>query len=352
MTKRVRWPRLEAVGATPLYRPPARSYSWPRGATLACAGLDRPLGHGSRTVWQTLRVDIEPFDIAVVGGGPAGAVAAYAAARRDLRVALIDRLTFPRDKTCGDGIGPGAVNVARQLGLNDIFDGETAIDSILVTGPDGVKLEGSIPKIDGKAMQGYVVPRIDFDERLFKRAIKEGAHDFTGWKFVSSTNPANGFRVVTLQDREHAERTISARLLIGADGAHSVVRKALGAPNMTPKDMGIAIRAYCESNAFQEGGIIGPRLVFEFSRELLPSYGWVFPTGKGLVNVGIGGPLVTFQDKKIKLKDQLNKFTDLMRDRGIDLSELRNERAYHLPHFGGMPPLNYPRGARSGMRHR
>lgn len=297
---------------------------------------------------QTLAGDEQPFDIAVVGSGPAGAIAAYAGAQRGLRVALIDRQTFPRDKTCGDGIGPGAVEVAQRLGLGDIFSGETPINSILVTGPDGAKLEGTTPNIDGKAMQGFVIPRVDFDERLFRHAVKAGAHDLTGLKFAGGENSLNGVRTIKLQGKDHVERSVSARLLVGADGAHSVVRKFLGAPVVSPRHMGIAMRAYCESDAFQEGGSVGPRLLFEFSRELLPSYGWVFPTGKSLVNIGVGGPLLELQNKGLKLKEVLDKFADSMRSRGVELGELNSQRAYHLPQFAGMPPLNYPRAALIG----
>jgi flavin-dependent dehydrogenase len=59
---------------------------------------------------------IEIFDIAVVAAGPAGSVAAYAAATRGLRVALIDRQAFPRDKPCGDDIGPRLSILHKSLG--------------------------------------------------------------------------------------------------------------------------------------------------------------------------------------------------------------------------------------------
>lgn len=299
-------------------------------------------------MWQTLAVDEQLFDVAVVGSGPAGALAAYVAAQRGLRVALIDRQTFPRDKTCGDGIGPGAVEVAQRVGLGEIFDGDIPIDSIQVTGPDGAKLEGTIPSIDGKAMQGFVIPRLDFDERLFRHAVKEGAHDLTGLKFTGIADSNSKVRTIRLQDKDHTERSVSAYLLIGADGAHSAVRKALGAPTVSPKHMGIAMRAYSESNAFQEGGSVGRRLLFEFSRELLPSYGWVFPTGKGLVNIGVGGPLVELQNRGLNPKQLLNGFADSMRNRGIELGSLNDQRAYHLPQFAGMPRLDYPRAVLIG----
>ena len=60
------------------------------------------------------------WDLLVVGGGPAGASAALAAvqARPDARVLLLDRSDFPRDKACGDGIAPHAVDVLAGLGVD------------------------------------------------------------------------------------------------------------------------------------------------------------------------------------------------------------------------------------------
>jgi len=56
-------------------------------------------------------------DLAVVGAGPAGAVAALFAARRGQRVVVFDRARFPRDKPCGEGLMPGGRAILAELGL-------------------------------------------------------------------------------------------------------------------------------------------------------------------------------------------------------------------------------------------
>ncbi len=65
------------------------------------------------------------WDLVVVGAGPAGATAALAALRADpgLRVLLLDRADFPRDKCCGDGVAPHVLDVLRPLGAADVVDG-------------------------------------------------------------------------------------------------------------------------------------------------------------------------------------------------------------------------------------
>jgi menaquinone-9 beta-reductase len=288
----------------------------------------------------------EPYDIAIVGAGPAGATAAYAATRRGLRVALIDRQRFPRDKPCGDGIGPGAVAIARQLGLGEIFATDVPVSAVTVTGPDGTRLDTGTAEM-GSAVHGYIVPRRDFDKRILDCALKQGATDLTGSKFIRSTVNSS-LRTIELQDSDHGRTVITARLLIGADGANSVVRRALGAQPSPPRHTGIAMRAYAHSDAFDPGGPLGPRMLFSFSRELLPSYAWLFPTGQGVVNIGAGGPLTEIQRTRRNLRELVATYANQVRGQGIDLGEPYGHRAHYLPHFGGMPRLAHPRGVLIG----
>jgi geranylgeranyl reductase family protein len=285
----------------------------------------------------------ELFDVVVVGAGPTGSVLAYTAARRGLRVALIDRQVFPRDKPCGDGIGPGAVRVAREIGLGGIFATDRPVTTIRVIGPDGVELTGSTSQIGDGTVEGYVVPRLDFDNRLHERALEAGARDLSGVKFTGTSITGQG-RVVELQAAGNREQ-ITARLLVGADGANSVVRRVLGAAPSPPRSTGIAMRAYATSGSLDEAG---PQMLFSFSRELLPSYAWLFPTGQGTVNIGVGGPVKEIRRPDQDLKQTLSMFADQVRAQGTDLGELYALRAHRLPHLGGMPALAYPRAALIG----
>lgn len=287
----------------------------------------------------------EPYDIAIVGAGPAGATAAYAAARRGLRVALIDRRTFPRDKACGDGLGPGAVAVARQLGLGDIFAGDVPVAAVTVTGPDNTTLDTTTADM-GDAAYGYIVPRRDFDARLFGRAIAQGASDFTGHKFLRTGT--GHLRTLDLQAADRTPSRITARLLVGADGANSVTRRALGVPASSPRHTGLAMRAYARSDAFDPGAEPGPRMYFSFERQLLPSYAWLFPTGQNIVNIGAGGPLTEIRRTHQDLRQLIAAYAGQFRAQGISLGAPYAYRAHHLPHFGGMPKLSHPRAVLIG----
>ena len=289
----------------------------------------------------------------MVGAGPAGSIAAYSAARRGLRVALLDRSTFPRDKTCGDGIGPGAVRVLRDLGLDGVLAGRRRVSSVTVFGPTGARSENPVPVITGKSTDVFVVPRLEFDEHLFRAAIRAGAEDLSGTRYVGMSAPDGGIRTVEVRDASGAERRLRARLVIGADGAYSAVRKDLVGRDerYDPNFNGIAMRGYAQSPDFgADGGAAGsePSMLFEFNSDLLPSYGWVFPAGGGRVNVGVGLPIKQLRDRGVDLRLLLAEFADRLRERGVELGELQEQRSHQLPGVMGMPRLAFERAALIG----
>jgi menaquinone-9 beta-reductase len=91
------------------------------------------------------------FDVLVVGSGPAGSIAALVLARGGARVALVDKAAFPRDKACGDLIGPRGVQLLRDLTL-DVPDA-TRVSDMLVVGPTGNRVR--LPAAPGRTYPGY-----------------------------------------------------------------------------------------------------------------------------------------------------------------------------------------------------
>src|SRR4051794_34984873 len=108
-------------------------------------------------------------DVIVVGGGPAGCVAAIVLARAGLRVRLLDRATFPREKLCGDTLNPGALAALARLGLRPA-DGGLPIRGMLVTGPGGVRANGWYPA----GVIGRAIRRLHLDQRLMQSAGDAG----------------------------------------------------------------------------------------------------------------------------------------------------------------------------------
>ncbi len=159
-------------------------------------------------------------DVIVVGAGPAGSSAAAVLAARGIRVLLLDRATFPRDKPCGDYCNPGAVRLLRQLeSLSPLpTAGAAPISGLSVYAQDGSRFTAAFP--DGP---GLLVPRLRLDAALLDRAVRAGAIFYEGMGV-----DAVRFRTEAVEVRTASDKWLSARLLIAADGAHSAVARSLG----------------------------------------------------------------------------------------------------------------------------
>jgi geranylgeranyl reductase family protein len=206
------------------------------------------------------------WDVAIVGAGPAGSAAALGAltANPSAKVVLLDRATFPRDKSCGDGIAPHALDVLDGVGVGGLLDDWTPVHRLaLESGQNRVERSMARP--------GYVVPRLVFDSRLVDAARRAGA--------IVQRMRVRSLRVQP--DRVVLNDELAARVAIGADGAASVVRAACALPTVPRR--ALALRGYAPSRASWQG-----RQLIVIGRGQQPSYAWAFDRGDGLSNVGYG----------------------------------------------------------------
>src|SRR4051794_11346325 len=230
-------------------------------------GRKRPRHHrGMPPESPSVEAEVDA-DVAIVGAGPAGAAAALAvlAARPGARVALLDRAAFPRDKSCGDGVAPQVLDVLARLGVRGLLDDWPTVDALELGYPDGPWLAGRV------ARPNRVVPRRVLDARLVAAAVDRGA--------LLRRRRVRGLR----RDGDGlVAGDVRARVVVGADGAHSQVRAWLA-----PAGGGhtaIAIRGYAPVTAGRENA-----QVIAFDPEgAWPAYAWSFPVGGGSANVGYG----------------------------------------------------------------
>lgn len=217
------------------------------------------------------------YDAVVVGAGPAGSVAATVLARGGAKVALVDKATFPRDKACGDVVGPRGVATLSRLGL--VPPGLLELGDIVVVGPTGDQaVLPALPGVDFPAM-GWAVPRRRLDHWLWEAAVTAGAEPVAA-RVETITTERNGELGVSLDGGPR----LVARAVIGADGATSGVAAALGLVDPGRVLWGFAVRIYFHQAV--ERPVIA--LWDSPPGHGFPGYGWLFPGPGGEANAGLG----------------------------------------------------------------
>ena len=237
-------------------------------------------------------------DVLVIGGGPAGSAAGFWLAKAGHDVCVLERKSFPRDKTCGDGLTPRAVHQLRAMGLEPAIAAHHHRHDGLRAVAHGITLELPWPEHPVYPNYGYVVRRRDLDQMVADHAAGAGA---TLLPATEAVRPLLRDGLVTgavVDDKASGEtREIRARYVIVADGSLSRFGRALGAARNKSYPQGIAIRGYFESPVSSDPWIESCLDVHDRNGQTMPGYGWIFPLGDGTINVGIG-LLSTFKGYK------------------------------------------------------
>src|SRR5215472_8385660 len=218
---------------------------------------------------------VHVHDVVVVGAGPGGSAAAYFLSRRGLDVLLLDRATFPRDKTCGDGLTPRALRILDEMGLlEDVTRRACKVEGYAVVAPNGKRTTAPITG----SYRAVVIPRLSLDEMLVRRATAGGAKLEQGVTVTHVEPNQRGIKV-------HAQdgRTFDGRVAIVATGAATSVLKRSGILEQQPRAM-LAARAYVED--LQQD--VAHEFELRFDGVPMPGYGWVFPVGQRAANIGVG----------------------------------------------------------------
>ena len=210
----------------------------------------------------------EVHDVAIVGSGPAGTAAALQVLRDRpaSRVLLLDAAAFPRDKACGDGIAAEVFDLLAALGVPGLDALAPPVPRLRLRTPSGRTVDRTC------ARPNRVLPRLVFDDALVGAAVARGA-EFRRHRVRE---------LLVRADRVVLDGQLAARVVIGADGANSTVRRLLSAPAVPPAATAVAIRGYAATTPDPE------RMTIEFAPGRYPAYAWSFPLGDGRANVGYG----------------------------------------------------------------
>jgi menaquinone-9 beta-reductase len=257
-------------------------------------------------------------DVIIAGAGPAGAAAACHLTRSRASVILLDRVTFPRDKVCGDFVGPSALVELDSLGISRM-DGyaRTNIARRAALYIDGEELiSRPFPEIEGMPSHGRVIPRLALDNFIADAARSAGARVMEGCSLVGFKAGRDAVAVEVASSNGHL--TLRCRLLIGADGSSSTVARLMRGSAPPRRDRFIASRAYFDN-------VEGPddQLDLYFDRSCYPGFYWLFPTGNGEANVGLGMALETWPAHNLTPAAMLRR---LMRNDAALAARLRNAR--------------------------
>lgn len=177
---------------------------------------------------------------------------------------LLDRSTFPRDKACGDGVAPQVLDILADVGVTGLLADRTPVGELHLQ-------RGGVAAARAMARPAWVVPRTLLDSRLVAAAVAAGAH--------LSQHRVRSIRAV--RGAVQLDADVLASVVVGADGAHSVLRTAAGAPVVRRR--ALALRGYGAVPVERRG-----KQLIVFSKTRQPAYAWSFDRGDGLANVGYG----------------------------------------------------------------
>ena len=253
-------------------------------------------------------------DVLVIGAGPAGSAAGYWLARHGLDVVMVDKKTFPREKTCGDGLTPRAVKQLGDMGLTEELSQFHRYEGLRATA-HGRELELQWPTHPIYPQHGYVVRRRELDTMVARNAERAGATLLEGHEAGAPILDRGFVRGATLTTKDGTSIDVSAKYVIVADGANSRFGRALGTFRTKEWPYGTAIRTYWETPRHADPWIESALDVKDRNGNPLPGYGWIFPVGDGTVNIGVG-LLSTFRDfKSVNTTHLLNEYAHMVADK-------------------------------------
>lgn len=222
------------------------------------------------------------YDVVIIGGGPAGSTSGYVLSKAGLKVVIIDKARFPRQKLCAGLLTQKTIRLICSLFSETVY-------SLLKK--EVINFESNyfevffrnrcIAKVYHKSMPFYCVDRSVYDNFFLQKAKGEGAEVLEGETAVSTDYCKN--EVVM-----SSGKTLRSKHIIGADGAYSRVRKEVffkrQNSGLWQRDLATAFEVFVEREKVRNADYCS-KIFYGYVKW---GYGWLFPN-KDLVKIGLGG---------------------------------------------------------------
>ena len=236
------------------------------------------------------------YDVVIVGAGPSGSACAYWLAKAGWSVCLVEKKTFPREKTCGDGLTPRSVYQLQEMGLErDVAQHGHRYNGLRAFG-FGATLAMNWPDHPKFPNYGYTITRFNLDGMVAEHAEELGAALLNGVEVVDLLEPSAslcegliGAQGVVVKEKDTGTvAELRGRYVVVADGQNSRIGREMGVTRNKAWPMGMALRGYYTSSRHDEPWIDSHLDIRDPQGKVVPGYGWIFPLGDGRVNVGVG----------------------------------------------------------------
>ncbi len=253
-------------------------------------------------------MNIKEFDVIIAGAGPAGCSTALSLANTELKIALIDKAVFPREKICGDGITIDSQRQIKKLSPqlhNTIqsFQKKKIIHGCVVTSTKGYTTFFKLPEDKSP----YIIERALFDNELLKECkTHKNINVFEDTLITDCFITDDEVKITT------SKGVFKGKMIVGADGVNSLIAKFVN-PNKVKETMyGSSVKAYY-SNVKDMG--YEDAIEIHYINEIFRGYFWIFPMHNNTFNVGFG------MDEK------------MVKKHGVKLGELFTEIINNNPKF-------------------
>ena len=272
---------------------------------------------------------LEQYDVVIIGAGPSGSTCALALGNSGLKVALIDKHEFPRDKTCGDAVAAYVPKVLNTINPDlskklQCFPYKEMVNTCRIVAPNGKPIDIKFRE------QGFISPRIHFDQFLLEQASQlANVKVYTNTQVLDIQSHATHMQVLC-----NHQLQLEAKLVVGCDGAQGVSAKKLTTTKKDLKHYSGAVRAYYENVT----AIPDQTFELHFLKDLLPGYLWIFPLPNGQANVGLGMLSDAVSKRKINLREEL--------DKALRENEYLAERFKHARAISPVQGYGLPLGSR------